>query len=199
MTTQTQINTEMDALRILCHLLIFHDGYIWTQYTFVDFLCWDEPRVKKAIDWLIKKEYVEKITGSYVRTELGREYYEGAKHKPAMRISVAAWKAEALTGLKQMTTSGSHQDWQRSDIDNAVIPKSTAPDFSTFDTTPEGACLAQEEIARAQKRQKRLARALGLSYSKFKRLLEMGLIKKCKGINDQGSHIGRFHKNGKST
>ena len=193
MTAQSKIDTEVEAMMILAKLIEFNEGYIWTAHHFLQLFRWDFTRIMRALGWLTKRDLVVKNLGSYIATEAGRLHYDGAVHKPAIPVTITAFRNEVLTGIKHSEADRTHKDWQLSDVDNAVLPRASSAHPPRIDTTPEDLCLKCEEPARYSKLEKKAAKLLKLTLAEFRKKQSEGLIRQCPG--NGSPHLGQFNKN----
>lgn len=192
MKKRKQINLETDALCVLSKLIQFHEDYIWTLRIMSHFLCWDFARIEKAMKWLLNNGLAYKDRGSYARTEQGVEYYEETMRKPDIQINLQTWKNEVLTGVKQHDCEDKHPDWQRSEIDNGVLPHLGNSNIG-YKQNSEEIMLLKEQ---AKIREREAAQMCGVNLKEFRRLLRQKRIALCKGY-DGKQHVGIFHRSGK--
>jgi len=182
---QTKIDLEQAALRILNCIISFEpadegDWVVWTADILSTITRLDHKLFARAIGIMQKLDYLCIHNGEYVITQGGRDYYDAAKRKPEIKISIQKWREEVLTG---MTTNG-----KRSNIVRAVLPGSTQP-TQTKNEIEETFC--RHELNRRLK--KKVLRELGISMFDYEKKLVDGSIQICKGIGD-GKHVGIFHR-----
>ena len=65
----------------------------------------------------------------YYITRNGVDALELAQSNPKLIVNVAKWKTEVLSGMKDGDGGRTHGNWQRSEIDSAVLPTTKLEQF----------------------------------------------------------------------
>ena len=184
---QYRIDLERDGVRILGAVISYGGGLTWSQRMMAHVLRCPEGRVEAAVSELEALGYMRQ----YRPTAEGREYYSGALAQSASSISVHEWRREVLSGVAQRSAGRRHADWQRTSIDNAVLPGQ--PSRPANEQTPERIL---EEVQRSRLLKRRLCNRLGIDMYEYDRRVADGSLHQCKG-HDGVPHIGIFDRQGK--
>ncbi len=191
MTIQTRIDREVDAVRVLLVIQGFQErdlngdespGLVWTTDLFCTLLGWATERAENVLKWLRRQAYLTTYRGEHRITDLGKDFIVGALERIDLSIATTPWVNEVLTGIRP-GGQRNNANWQRSRIDNAVLPG--PPKAPCEERTPE------DEVTTLQM-QAREAKKLGLTLEEFREGVQNFRIRICKaGSND--AHIGIFH------
>lgn len=191
MHDQKQIELEQDGVLVLATILAYGDGLVWTRRTISHVTYCPEQRVEMAVERLQGEGYITVQGGQYKATLDGLEYFAWARRRCSINISTHGWKDEALTGVAQRGAKRTHGDWQRSGIDNAVLPG--APSHPTNEQTPERML---EQMEGAYRIKLRICQQLGIDMAEYRHRIADGSLRICKG-HDGVSHVGIFGRHGK--
>jgi hypothetical protein len=175
-TPQEKIDVEADAGKMMRML-----------FTIGSCAISGNERAEQASEWLRERGYVAIYRGCAHITMEGQEYYEGLCRNPSVRVSVRAFKEEALTGTRTRKSRRSgFMITEQSDLGRAALPTCSAPHETK---TPEDAFdeAEQQRLAR-----QRLCHELKITPEKMSLYAEEGRVRQC------GNHWGVFDRRGQN-
>jgi len=194
--SQNKINLEMDAVRLLRVMIVIEsearrraenkweiEGVCWTDRLLSQFVDLPVDRIRSAVEWLIRREFITCGNNTYLVEDEGQQYYSGLLRQSKF-LNDLDFREEVLSGMDK--------NGRRTRIDNAVLPGSETPPINKND--PEK-IFSRLELNRKIKQAE--ATKLGIDIAEFDRRLQDGSIHLCRGYRRE-QHIGIFDRNGKS-
>jgi hypothetical protein len=196
-TEQQRIDRRQNAFRVL-ELMVqfqhrtehesFDDGLVWTAEMIACHLKeLDKISTTQALVWLLKREYVERRGNEWFSTKEGRAAFSDEIRNAWLETGAPAheFRNEALTGMDRYGAP--------TRLTRAALPSSS---FCAKENNAETRMLDQcEHINKICT----IAAHLGLSLEETSEGLQIGRVRRCKGIDGTSPHWGVFHRhNGKN-
>lgn len=191
-TAQNKIDIEKAAAKIAM-LIYQYDSETWEPVLVHRILRISRNLVSQGISYLARLDLIVDDVFDLRLTDCGREYVQGLEKNSSLDTcaSSAAFKEEALTGLKIGRSDGGFVVSQKSEISNAALPTGG---------TKKGAKSGYDEELELQdsikKARRTLAKQLNIDPEKVTELLNSGQLKICSHCNRLEMHDrdGKYFK-----